>query len=356
MDSQVSRKPAFLRGIVIVLLVLTAFGPGWLDRGYTYVQDEEDSLPPATSSSVTIERTPDGSFLYLVNGSPEVLVGMGYNPIYRYLPDDERAANYDRDFRLLCRAGVNHILGWDTDRGYEQDKFDELTLDRADAEGLGVVMPFYLPPEGDYQDPLFLQSLLDAAAAKVARFKDHPALRMWGVGNEVLDNIVSSKNRAAFVNFYAALIDQFHSLDPNHPVIYRSAEDIFIPALDNALRSTGQERPWLLFGVNVYTQRLDSILSSWPARVPDRAVVVSEFGAYAPYGERGVGYTSLWRSIRAYPGYVLGGAAYAWTTEGPEPTDRIWGLLDGHGESIDETFDLLSAEWLQENGGPRRCN
>ena len=80
-------------------------------------------------SRVTIENLGNDSFRYLVNGKPQLFIGMGNDPIYRYLPDEQRAANYDRDFRILCEAGVNHITGWDFDKGYEQDKFDELTLD-----------------------------------------------------------------------------------------------------------------------------------------------------------------------------------------------------------------------------------
>src|SRR3990172_2766008 len=125
----------------------------------------------ASPSVVTVESPGDDLYRYLVNGEPQVFIGMGYNPIYRHLSDDERAANYDRDFRILCEAGVNHLIGWDFDKGYEQDRFDEVTLDNAFKYGIGVVMPFYLPPEGDYEDEVFLQSLLDQATEKIARFK-----------------------------------------------------------------------------------------------------------------------------------------------------------------------------------------
>src|SRR6185437_9802054 len=86
---------------------------------------------------------------------------------------------------ILREAGVNTITGWDSDKGYDQDKFDELTLTLADDYGLGVVMPLNLPPDGNYEDPGYVADLLDQARAKVERFKDFPALRMWGVGNEV---------------------------------------------------------------------------------------------------------------------------------------------------------------------------
>src|SRR6266581_4583159 len=103
-------------------------------------------------SVVTTVKAPDGSYKYLVNGQEQLFIGMGYDPIYRYLPRDQRAANYHRDFQILREAGVNTITGWDADKGYEQDKFDELTLDIANIYGIGVVMALNLPPEGDYNN------------------------------------------------------------------------------------------------------------------------------------------------------------------------------------------------------------
>ena len=305
-------------------------------------------------SVVSVEQPTDTSFQYLVNGVPELLIGMGYNPIYRDLSDYERAANYDLDFKMLCEAGVNHITGWDADKGYEQDKFDELTLDYAFRYGIGVIMPFYLPPDGNYEDEAFRQSLIYAAATKVARFKDHPALRMWGVGNEVLSDMPSPDQHAAFIQFYVRLADWFHALDPDHPVIYREAEDLFVPDIVEAW-GPADERPWLLYGANVYTMGLERVLDSWPSQGLGRPLFVTEFGA-EPEGDlsRSDGYLAMWRMIQSYPDYVLGGAPYVWTIEGPEPTDLKWGLTDAYGEPVDDTFARLADEWRKVSGS-RTC-
>ena len=307
-------------------------------------------------SVVVVERAEDGAFRYLVNGSPQLFIGMRYNPIYRFLSDAERAMAYHRDFRILCEAGVNHITGWDADKGYEQDKFDEVTLDVAFQYGIGVVMPFYLPPEGDYEDETFLQELLVAAETKIKRYTDHPALRMWGVGNEVLIEMASQRQRAAFGRFYLRLADLFHNLDPNHPVIYREAEDVFVPTTSFMLGGPVPTRPWLLYGMNAYTPGLEEILDNWPNRDIQRPLFITEFGAPAEWlGDRANGYLAMWWMIRAYPDYVMGGAPYAWTTEGPEPTDSEWGLMDGGSYPVDETFERLAEEWLQEEARNRTC-
>ncbi len=311
----------------------------WLTQGV---------LPWAnTPSFVSVEKVGENHYRYMVNGAPTVFIGMGYNPIYRNLTPEQRAANYRRDFKILCEAGVNHITGWDADKGYEQDKFDELTLDLAQEYGIGVLMPLNLPPEEDYRDPAFLNQLRIQAVAKINRFKNHPALRMWGVGNEVLTEMPRSMY-VPYRRFYRELADMFHALDPNHPVIYREAEDTFIRAISMSL-SNPRPRPWFQYGMNIYSLELERILAEWPEAGLNRPVFISEFGAEEYWFEnRAEGYVNMWRMLRAHPEYVLGGAPYVWTTEGPEPTDKKWGLMDRDGRPIDGAFAGLAAEWRQE--------
>jgi len=304
--------------------------------------------PQRQPSEVTWVRKADGTYAYLVNGRETVFIGMGYDAIYRYLPDSERQARYERDFKELHDAGVNTITGWDADKGYEQDKFDEITLDTANENGLGVIMPLNLPPEGDYTDPDFVARLMDEGRAKIERFKDHPALRMWGVGNEVFWEM-DPEMYPAFEQAYVQIVDMFHEMDPHHPVIYRESEDRYVPEFIDMLRETGDMRPWLLYGMNVYDQDIRPLLSRWPDYELDRPTLISEFGSQGSTPEERVkNYLDMWRGIREYPQYVLGGAPYVWTTVGPEPTDKIWGLMDGNGNPIDGTFAALSQAWLQE--------
>jgi hypothetical protein len=305
-------------------------------------------------SYVTYAKKPDGSFEYLVNGQPRVFIGMGYDAIYRYLPDEQRRANYRRDFKILQDAGVNTITGWDADKGYEQDKFDEITLDTAQEFGIGVIMPLNLPPEGDYEDPAYVADLIDQAKAKVARFKDHPALRMWGVGNEVFWEM-DPEMYPAFQQAYLQIADVFHELDPDHPVIYRESEDRYVPRFMEMLEDSGDMRPWLLYGMNVYDQDIRPLLERWPEYELDRPTLVSEFGGEGDTSaDRGLAYLDMWRGIREFSRYVLGGAPYVWSTDGPEPTDVIWGLMDGQARPVDATFELLSQAWREEPTANRR--
>ncbi len=305
-------------------------------------------------SVVEVKRTNDGGFVYTVNDQPQFMVGMGYNPIYRHLSPAERAARYDADFSKMTAAGINTILGWDADKGYEQDKFDQLTLDRASEHGLGVVMPFYLPPDGDYTDPAFREQLKEELVAKVEAYKNHPALRMWGIGNEVIEGIIASGQVEVFDQFYLELADTAHQLDPSHPVIYREAEDVYLPYLTWYSPPDGVERPWLLYGMNFYTFRLEQVLTEWTSRGNNMPLFITEF---APenwsHPDRPAGYLRLWKMIRAHPGFVLGAAVYAWTTEGPEPVDRVYGVVDGEGNPVDGSLEALAPEFRLVNPGVR---
>jgi hypothetical protein len=306
-------------------------------------------------SVVQIQSNQDGSFEYLVNGQPEVIRGVGYNPQYAGLSDDQRAQLYERDFSAMRARGINTIEGW------FEPQFDDVTLDYAARNGIGVLMPFELNQDWPYDNPNVQQSILDHVSAYVERYKDSPAVRMWAPGNEDLHRILYPHLKSgqddpavrtqadAFAAFLPRLVDRIHELDPNHPVIYRDAEDLYLPRLKAAFAATGVDRPWLVYGANVYTEpRLQQIINAWPAQFTG-PLVISE---YAPGGQgptdRPLGYQEDWAIIRARPGIVLGGLAYTWATNGPEQLDRVFGLVDAQGIPTDGALAALSASYLND--------
>jgi beta-galactosidase/beta-glucuronidase len=159
----------------------------------------------------------------LVNGRPEVIKGMGLNTQYEsQLTPAERAARLEADMAALQAVGVNTVLGWDP------AEFDEVLLDAAHRHGIGVVVPFHLDPELDYTDPAVRLALREEVLAWVARYRDHPALWMWGLGNEVLHKIVHpawvgpqdplrERNAQAFSAWLVETADAIHAVDPDHP-------------------------------------------------------------------------------------------------------------------------------------------
>jgi hypothetical protein len=45
---------------------------------------------------------------------------------------------------------------------------------------------------------------------------------------------------------------------------------------------------------------------------------------------------------------VLGGLAYVWTTEGPEPVDRDFGLTNANGVPVDDSLNQLARAFLAD--------
>lgn len=321
-----------------------------LDRWYADTAQVAPTPQPAGPSHVSIEGG-DGHYVYLVNGHPEVIQGMGMNTQYaQQLSLDDRARQLDSDMAALQSLGVNTVLGWDP------AEFDEVLLDAAQRHGIGVIMPFDLDPDADYTDPALQQQLRDQVLAWVARYRNHPALRMWGLGNEVLHKVVHpawvgpqdparEKNAEAFSDWLIATSDAIHAADPDHPVTYREAEDAFVPWLAAALqRAGGPPRPWFAIGTNCYQDYLSRILDNWPSSGMPTALWVSEFapGTMA-VPDRPDGFAEMWGFVRAHPDYVLGGAVYAWTRNGPEGVDRNFGLTDD-GVPVDgNSLDMLSS-------------
>ncbi len=306
--------------------------------------------------TVALAQDPGGNWHYLVDGTPEAIRGIGYNPQYAGLHRSERANLYQRDFSEIRSIGANTIEGW-----YD-NQFDQLTLEYAARNGLGVILPYRLDHDWDYSDPGVQERILQDVSRWVRQYRNSAALRMWAPGNENLHRMLYSKwvsqeqlprataEAQAFAVFLPRLIDRIHELDPNHPIVYRDAEDVYVPCLQQGFSQQPRLRPWFVYGANVYSpSRLRQIMDNWPGHGLSGPLLISEF---APVGGgpagRALGYAQEWQQIRTDPGFVLGGLAYAWATNGPEQLDRVFGLVDPSGAPCDAALAELSSLYQKD--------
>jgi hypothetical protein len=111
----------------------------------------------------------------------------------------------------LAAAGANAVRTWSTESAPQ-------VLDQAWAKGLYVAMGLEVARERhgfDYNDPQAVQRQLMAVQAEVLKYKDHPALIIWIIGNEL--NLDSSNPKVwDAVNGISKMI---HALDPYHPTM-----------------------------------------------------------------------------------------------------------------------------------------
>ena len=109
----------------------------------------------------------------------------------------------------LKEAGGNTIRTWGLENA-------QAILDEAHSLGLKVMLGFWVQHERhgfDYNDDEKVKNQLEGFRLAVRKYKNHPALLMWGIGNEYELEYSNTKVWAA-VNDIAKMV---HDEDKNHP-------------------------------------------------------------------------------------------------------------------------------------------
>ena len=112
----------------------------------------------------------------------------------------------------LVEAGGNSIRTWSSSRE---------TLDEAQEKGLTVCMGLRMrkPRSGaDYQDTKMLKEQRDRIYDEVMKLKDHPAILMWGIGNEV-EHHAGPEATILVWKEIETIAKMIKEIDKNHPVI-----------------------------------------------------------------------------------------------------------------------------------------
>lgn len=151
---------------------------------------------PNENATVYIKKT-DKGFILFRHGKPFFIQG----------------ASGSAHLKDLAGIGANTIRVFDT--------IDiKHVLDEAHENGLAVVVDIPLPKFDDvynsYLDEDKNRKLVEKIGATVRKHKDHPALLLWNIGNELRYPYVYFKN--SFIRTFNAILDTIHEIDPNHPV------------------------------------------------------------------------------------------------------------------------------------------
>ncbi|MFD0977790.1 glycoside hydrolase family 2 TIM barrel-domain containing protein [Salinimicrobium gaetbulicola] len=148
------------------------------------------------------------------NTSAKVYVahdGNSYKLIRNNEPFQIKGAAGNSHFRELKEAGGNTIRVYDTINL-------KSTLDKAHEYGLAVIVDIPLPKYGDGSK--FYEKDLSVPKKKIAslirKFKDHPALLYWNLGNELY--YPTFHKDVKFFSSYNSLVDLVKKTDPDHPV------------------------------------------------------------------------------------------------------------------------------------------
>lgn len=281
---------------------------------------------------VEIRQTDDGWEL-LRGGEPYFIRGVGGQD---YL---DRAKAY----------GANSVRTWSPDGAQK-------VLDEAHELGMTVLLGLWVGQERqgfDYNDAKAVKAQLEGFRQVVRTFRDHPALLMWGVGNEN-DLFYSNFKAWDAINDIAKMI---HEEDPNHPTLTVTAGldvaevqliqaraphiDIYgintyagLLGVGKELRSFGWDAPYIIaeWGPNGHWEVPKT---SWEA--PIEQTSTEKAASYKLRYEKG---------IANDPTHCIGSYVFLWGYK-QETTSTWYGLFLEDGSET-EVMDVLQYVWSGE--------
>jgi hypothetical protein len=251
---------------------------------------------------------------------------------------------------LLAQSGGNSIRTWGTENAQRD-------LDAAQKRGLTVTLGMWLGHKEHgfkYDDPKMVADQLEKAKADVLKYRSHPSLLAWGIGNEMETGQNADPNVWKAVEEIAKAVKQ---LDPNHPTMTVVAElgrDAVNPKQIAALCPDID-----ILGVNSYAGLL-----TMPERLKaagwTKPYVVTEFGPPGPWEvgktawgaalepnsteKAGIYLRNYQKSIEGQPGWCLGSYCFLWGNK-VEATPTWFGmLLPDTGEKLG-TVDAMTFAW-----------
>ncbi|MDR9415282.1 MAG: glycoside hydrolase family 2 TIM barrel-domain containing protein [Gracilimonas sp.] len=283
-------------------------------------------------SKVQIEEN-DGSFTLLVDNEPFFVKGAGG----------------DQQMDKLSAYGGNSIRTWSTHNAKK-------ILDKAHENGIMVTLGLWVGHERhgfDYDNEEAVRSQLESFTEEVEKYKDHPALLMWAVGNEMELNAKNNKVWYA-INDIAKMIKK---KDPNHPTMTVVAE-----ISKQKIKYLNERVPDVdILGVNSY-RGIDSV----PQRIRkfgwERPYMITEWGPNGHWevpkttwdapieqtsSEKAAVYKSRYENvIAADKELCLGSYVFLWGQK-QERTSTWYGLFLETGEET-EVVDVMNYVWSGE--------
>ena len=279
-----------------------------------------------------IVKTNNG-FQLLRNGKPYYVKGAGGT---EYLD-------------VLNSIGGNSIRTWSTGDA-------KTILDDAYDNGISVCLGLWVGHERhgfNYNDEYAITAQLKAFEQEILKYKDHPALLMWAIGNEV---DLFYKNFRVW-NAIEDIAKMIKELDPNHPTMTVTAgidpAEVFMikeycPSID-------------ILGINTYggiKNLSDQVrMFNW-----DKPYMVTEWGPYghweSPMTSWGVAVEATskekanfrhlaYKYISEDKELCLGSYAFLWGYK-QEQTPTWYGLFTKEGNST-QSIDVLNTYWEGED-------
>lgn len=297
-----------------------------------------------------------GNWKLMVNGNEFFIKGLCWGV-------DLNKENEDYYFGMVKDLGANAVRVWGI--GPEtQDLMDTLAK-----HGVMIDLGIWLQQNGRVNyvtDDQYKEKTLKEIEENVLKFKDHPALLMWNIGNEVIFTLKTEEEKIAFAKYLEQICQRVHQLDPNHPITYASAWALDFPPFKKYTPSLD------IYGTNCYNAgAVLSAVEELRKLGVDRPYLVTEFGNpgdfdapkddngqamdYLSDAEKAQAYSEIWQKgiLPNKDKNCLGGFVFIFG--GKEDSGGVWYnlVMDGKKRAsywaVREAFTGRKAENLPPN-------
>jgi hypothetical protein len=320
-----TKLPIYLAVVAIVLILANWISPLIIKSSAAVIHDQ-NKRPSFLESQ--------GRHIYLNNALFQIK-GVGYAPTK--IGDDPESSSpngdyfteqysdiYNRDFPLIRGTGANTIRLW----GWKYDADHSDFLDAAYNNGVAplyVIVSYWLDASRDISDPTERQKIKAEFTQMIAIHKDHPAVLMWSIGNELNAPWMFGDSDDLF-SLLEEMAEAAHDLEGSnfHPVTTPLADSNLI----STITQRDSEVPNLdVWSVQIYRGSSFGTFFSDYAALSQKPLVITEFGidAYddhnsdeyenigSPY--QAVYAESLWNEIAANSDICSGGTIMAYSDE-----------------------------------------
>ena len=217
----------------------------------------------------TTVQEENGNWSLLVDGAPYEIKGITFGY-------DQDIANYDTYFQDLKSIGVNTIRTWATGENTPQ------LLDAAHKHDIKIMIGIWMRhgrpgmEDDDHfnylEDTAGIEVMYTNAINTVRKYKDHPAVLTWGIGNEVYLNTATDAEKEAYSKTLERICSDIKQLDTNHPITSIEAWTFgldwwqkYVPSID-------------IYGVNTYGPGANIIADEFKKKGVEKPYVITEFG------------------------------------------------------------------------------
>jgi exo-beta-1,3-glucanase (GH17 family) len=289
-------------------------------------------------SRVTITGDKANGFQLIRNGQPFVIKGVGG----------------EQFLDVLAQVGGNAIRTWGADAPAKTVKGKKM-IDWAHEVGVTVTVGIWLGHERhgfSYTNPKQLEEQREKVKEAVLAFRDHPALLIWGLGNEMEGPTGPGTNPDIWkeINVLTRMIKE---LDPHHPVM-----TVVANISDAKVAAIKQFAPDLdILGVNAYAGAggigRNLLRAGW-----DKPYTITEFGLPGPWEvehtswnapieptsrQKASLYYTTYNEIMTDTQQCFGSYAFLWGNK-QEATASWFGMFLPGGEKC-PTVDVMGLAW-----------